>query len=665
MPESRTNNDPLKETLINVHLLQQGSKQLAESIAQLHKANVEIKKSRRAALNMLEDSVLSKAALVKSEERLQLVLKSAKIGTFIYYPQEDRGDPDAQMLALYGLSPNDTLNLNKALAEIIHPDDRKRYADDVAKAVNPAGKGRLDSDIRIIHPDGSLHWMNVTAQVIFEDGKPVRMSGVSIDITERKQAEEALRTSEAQLRALVENLPGGAVFVVDKNLRYLLAAGEALMNAGAAPDDFLGKAVDEVLYDEILDVHKQNYLRALDGESFIDEHQVNNRTYISRGTPLTDSAGEVYAVLVISYDITDRKDAEEALRVSEERYRIALESANMGAWDWNIKDDKVIWNDQHYHILGIKPHNEKKNADYFLQFIHTEDRERVTGSLMKAVEAGGTYQADFRIVRADNNEVHWMVGYGSTINKEDGRATRMVGVMFDITDRKKLEQQKEDFIGIASHELKTPVTSIKAYTEVLHEIFEESEDATSAGLLGKLDTQIDRLIDLIRTLLDTSKLSEGELSLHFEKFEICKLIEERIADLQQLSSSHHIELKTTKEVFVTADRERVGQVLNNFISNAIKYSPNGGDIIIRCEQTGNKLQVSVKDSGIGISEEMQQKIFDRFFRVKTEQAKNIAGLGLGLFITAYLIQKHGGEIWVKSKPGKGSTFYFSLPADNT
>lgn len=131
-------------------------------------------------------------ALTKSEERLQLATTAAQIGTFIYYPKEDRGEPDAQMLTLYGLPPDDTLNLTKALADILYVDDRQRYANEVAQALNPAGSGKLDCDIRIVHPDGSVHWMNVRGQVIFENGQVVRMPGVSTDITERKRREANL-----------------------------------------------------------------------------------------------------------------------------------------------------------------------------------------------------------------------------------------------------------------------------------------------------------------------------------------------------------------------------------------------------------------------------------------------------------------------------------------
>ena len=226
-----------------------------------------------------------------------------------------------------------------------------------------------------------------------------------------------------------------------------------------------------------------------------------------------------------------------------------------------------------------------------------------------------------------------------------------------------MEQQKDDFIGIASHELKTPVTSIKAYAEVLHETFLGSGDTASATLLEKLDVQVDRLIELIKALLDTSKIAEGKLILKPEQFKLNTLVKERTEDLQRLSNRHQLTMHSKEEITITADRERIGQALTNLISNAIKYSPKGGNIDIALNQLNNEVQVSIKDEGIGISEGARSKVFDRFFREESVQKQNFSGMGLGLYVTAKIIFEHGGKIWVESIQGEGSIFYFTLPGE--
>ena len=608
--------------------------------------------------------------LRRSEERLQLATNAASMGTFVYYPQEDRGEPDKQMLSLFGLPPDGVLNLSEALTKIIHKDDRDRYKEDVLRATNPAGNGNLDSDIRIIHPDGSIHWINISAQTYFAGEPPyaVKMPGVAIDITERKKIAEALQESEERLRVTMDSSIDYAIITTDINGNIEGWSNGAEQTFYYTKEEAEGKPVAIIFTPEDVadNVPQQEMITAREKGMAADErwHQRKDgsRFYMS-GVMRPIYNPELSGYVKVARDMTKEQQAQENLKMLEERNRIALESGQMAAWDWLVYEDSVSWNDQHFLILGVQPNDKPMNSGFFFHFIHKDDLEKVGQALRTAIEETGLYAAEFRILREDDGEIRWMSGFGKAVTKKDGHATRMVGVMFDITERKRLEQQKEDFISIASHELKTPVTSIKAYTEVLHEIFSESADAGNAQLMKKMDAQVDRLIDLIRVLLDTSKLAEGELTLHLEKFDLCNLVSQRVRDLQQLSTLHHIKIINQSEEIIHADPHRIGQVLNNFISNAIKYSPKGGDVVVECKQANDYVQVSVKDEGIGISKEMQTKVFDRFFRVKSDEMKNLSGMGLGLYVTANIIYKHGGNIWVESEVGKGSTFYFTIPVN--
>ena len=235
----------------------------------------------------------------------------------------------------------------------------------------------------------------------------------------------------------------------------------------------------------------------------------------------------------------------------------------------------------------------------------------------------------------------------------------------DITEAKLQEQLKDEFIAIASHELKTPVTSIKAYTEILVEKFQDSSDEMSFSMITKLDHQIDRLIELIKALLDTTKLSAGELPLNIQAFDLSSLIEEQVDVIQPVSPKHQIHFEGERGHTVFADRKLIGQVIVNFISNAIKFSPNGGRVIVSSTKTDEGIEVSVRDFGVGIPDGLDHKIFERYFRVDRPQRSTTPGVGLGLYITAQIIQHHGGKITVESKEGVGSTFTFELPTRNT
>ncbi|MBX2904652.1 MAG: PAS domain S-box protein [Taibaiella sp.] len=361
----------------------------------------------------------------------------------------------------------------------------------------------------------------------------------------------------------------------------------------------------------------------------------------------------------------ERAIVEDKLRESEQRYRIILRAAGVATWDWNVPEDKVIWNDQHYIVLGLEPADDVKSSLYFKRFVHVDDVEDVSNRLALSVSGVAPFRAEFRIVRADNGEIRWMSGFGRDVEWKDGRISRMTGVMYDITERKKLEQQKEEFIGIAGHELKTPVTSIKVYTEILLDMLVEAQNYQGAALVQKLDTQVERLAMLIHDLLDTTKIDDGLLALHYTWFDVAKLVEERVAELRLLSLDHWIDFAQCPEMQVHADRDRIGQVITNLVYNAVKYSPSGGDIVIRCEQIDGGVQISVRDDGIGIPAELRERIFERFFRVNSPELPTTSGLGLGLHISKGIIQRHGGRIWAESAPGQGSTFYFTIPYERT
>lgn len=224
---------------------------------------------------------------------------------------------------------------------------------------------------------------------------------------------------------------------------------------------------------------------------------------------------------------------------------------------------------------------------------------------------------------------------------------------------KQLLQQRDDFIGVASHELKTPVTSMKAYAEIVQGRLKVMGNNQDSELLGKLNAQINRLTNLINDLLDITKISEGQLKLTFEPLDVNELLQERIDEIRR-TTHHQFELHTEELPPVSADRERIGQVVTNLLSNAIKYSPQETTITVSTRNLTDRIQVSVQDQGYGISEEDQKKIFDRFYRVTANNMDTLPGMGLGLYITAQIIHRHKGTINVKSKPGEGSVFEFTI-----
>lgn len=251
----------------------------------------------------------------------------------------------------------------------------------------------------------------------------------------------------------------------------------------------------------------------------------------------------------------------------------------------------------------------------------------------------------------------------SPVRNASGQIIGVSTIARDITLRKMQERQKDEFISVASHELKTPVTSIKAYAEVIQEQLEQSGDEVTASMMRKLGAQVDRLIGLIRTLLDTTRLTAGELPLKFEQFDLNELISEQIEAFMLVSDKHQFTFHPGSIQPVSADQKHIGQVLTNLISNAAKYAPGGGEIIIATKELDTSVEVSVQDFGIGIPDEMKDKIFERYFRVSDPLATTVSGVGLGLYISAGIVRQHGGVMTVHSEEGVGSVFSFTLPCE--
>jgi len=224
---------------------------------------------------------------------------------------------------------------------------------------------------------------------------------------------------------------------------------------------------------------------------------------------------------------------------------------------------------------------------------------------------------------------------------------------------KKLNARKDDFIGLASHELKTPVTSLSGYLQIINRRL--PSDDVNKPFIEKALAQINKLSGLISDLLDVSKIETGQLPLSFTGFDLLHLAKEVIEVMQFSTKTHRLTLDSNiNKLLVTADRQRIEQVIINLLSNAIKYSPGANEVNVTVSAADNKALVAVRDFGLGITRDQQERIFNRFYRVE-DMAAHISGLGIGLFISKEIISRHNGRLWVESEPGKGSVFFFEIP----
>ncbi len=263
--------------------------------------------------------------------------------------------------------------------------------------------------------------------------------------------------------------------------------------------------------------------------------------------------------------------------------------------------------------------------------------------------------------RATGRPERWSLVKSRPVFDSEGKVALVITIVHDITERMQAEQRKDEFISMTSHELKTPVTSLKGFTNVLQRRLTKLGDEQGLHFLSRMDAQLDKLTKLISELLDISKMQAGKLSLQMEPFDLDALVQETVENVQAATITHRLVIEGNTRGHVFGDKDRLGQVFINLLTNAIKYSPNAGTVLVRLSSEQEQAIVSVQDFGIGINESQYQKIFERFYQVVDPEEKTYPGLGMGLYISSEIVERHNGRIWVESKKGEGSTFFVSLP----
>lgn len=358
--------------------------------------------------------------------------------------------------------------------------------------------------------------------------------------------------------------------------------------------------------------------------------------------------------MVVGNDVTDKVVARRNIENVEGRMRLAIEAAEIGTYEYNYSTQILTTSDRFRQIFGF---DHEVTREEVIRIYHPDDDGLSAAAHEVAKANGGRLFYETRFILADGS-LHWARFQGRIHWDAEGRADRILGTVLDITEYKQLQQQKDDFISIASHELKTPITSLKASLQLL-ERMKESPSPLFPKLIGQATKSMHKISELVEDLLNVSKMKEGRVQLNKEVFSISQMLENCCDHVRQLGR-YELVVEGDLGVEVIADAHRVEQVVVNFVNNAIKYAPQEKKIFLIVEDLGNRAKVSVKDTGPGIPAEKLPHLFERYFRAD-DSGVQVSGLGLGLYISADIVQRHKGEIGVDSEVGKGSTFWFTLP----
>lgn len=345
-----------------------------------------------------------------------------------------------------------------------------------------------------------------------------------------------------------------------------------------------------------------------------------------------------------------------ALAASERRYRSILNALPQIAWTSTQEGEISFFNQRWYDYTGFNVEQTKQIG--WKEVLHPEDVQPSTSAYQKIVATGQPGEYEIRKKGADG-QYRWHLLRIQPMRNEFGRIEHWVCTATDIDAIKQLQQQKDDFISIASHELKTPITSLKASLQLI----DKMKDNPSKEMLPRLILQsrksIQRVSTLVEDLLNVSRLQQGEIHLNKAPFILSQLLNS-ICNPISIMGKHKIHIVGDLELIICADEHRIDQVVTNLVNNAVKYAPESETITLTIQEEGPMVRLSVTDAGPGIPEDKIPHLFDRYFRVDAS-GYHASGLGLGLYISSEIIRRHGGEIGVNSELGKGSTFWFAIP----
>lgn len=381
--------------------------------------------------------------------------------------------------------------------------------------------------------------------------------------------------------------------------------------------------------------------------------------------PIFSDHGEISGVLIILEEITQQVLERRKNENDQQMLALAIDAGQLATFYYQPATNLFSGNTLLKTWFGLSS-EENLDLSLALEVIVPEDRDRVTAAITNSLDkdSDGHYFIEYKIQNKKDKNVRLLQANGRVFYDQEGRPLSLNGTLRDITEQKKEEERKDDFMGMVSHELKTPLTSLKAYIQILQRLAVNTENPKQENILEKCLKQTDYMNSMINGFLNVSRLDSGQLHIDKKAFDFQLLFSEIEEEILSTNHHHNFIFKPSGPQSVLADREKIFQVLNNLIGNAIKYSPFGSTIIVEyLIIDDNRLKINVQDEGIGIPADDQQRIFDRYYRVKDINSQSISGFGIGLYLCKEIIELHSGHIQVQSAENKGTIFSFILPID--
>lgn len=606
----------------------------------------------------------------KNAERLRMTVDIARLGIWSYDLVGRKAEMDDRCREIYGVEPGEVRE--DIYQRVVHPDDVHIRVQALQRALDPSSNGTMELEYRIFNQkDGGLRWVRITARVQFDDQRPVHIFGIVQDLTEKRSAQQAVKESEANFRMLADNI---------EQLAFVIGPEGRTTWFNQRWHEFTGLALEDIRKDGGINVfHEEDRERVMSvvrnslrtGEPWEEQFRLVRkdgevRWFLSRCTPYRDANGSIIRWFGTNTDITSSKEAEETIRESEERFRLLADNMDQLAWMASA-DGKSWWFNKRWEEFTGLP--SEKILEHSRELHHPDHYDQVVAELTAAGEKGRAWEQTFPLKRWDG-QWRWFLARATPLSDDSGAVNRWFCTCTDITDRRDAEEAlkaadaaKDKFLATLAHELRSPLAPLRNGLELLP-LLKGSEEETNK-VHGMMQRQLSHMVHLIDDLMDLSRISREMVHLRMEQVDLVSAAEQAIEAVRPVMDplGHRFDMIVeSRDLRVTGDRTRITQVINNLLNNAVKYTPNNGDIRLELSREGHHAVIKVSDNGIGIPENMLPRVFDMFAQVGTAQGRSGGGLGIGLHIVKRLVEMHHGSVSVVSNgENKGSTFNIRLP----